>query len=164
VQQHVAGRHDSPLSDRSPCERAQMDPNVDGKTDVQDAVFLRQVRVFPTVFNCKQLGFDTTGQHLCFELNKPAYNELTISGRRQAVSGHFAFLTLVHVALPYGAWGRRVPWQSVNCVASANLQQLYLHYPGHRLEPEPPNVWKAATSKADPRLQQDWILKFLQGG
>jgi hypothetical protein len=25
-------------------------------------------------------------------------------------------------------------------------------------------VWKAATSKADPRQQQDWILKCLQGG
>jgi hypothetical protein len=25
-------------------------------------------------------------------------------------------------------------------------------------------VWKAATSKADPRKQQDWILECLQGG
>jgi hypothetical protein len=27
-----------------------------------------------------------------------------------------------------------------------------------------PRVWKAATSKAEPRQQQDWILKGLQGG
>jgi hypothetical protein len=25
-------------------------------------------------------------------------------------------------------------------------------------------VWKAATSKAEPRQKQDWILKCLQGG
>jgi hypothetical protein len=25
-------------------------------------------------------------------------------------------------------------------------------------------VWKAATLKADPRLQQDWLLRCLQGG
>ena len=25
-------------------------------------------------------------------------------------------------------------------------------------------VWKAATSKAEPRQRQDWILKCLQGG
>ena len=27
-----------------------------------------------------------------------------------------------------------------------------------------PRVWKAATSKAEPRQQQDWILKCVQGG
>ena len=27
-----------------------------------------------------------------------------------------------------------------------------------------PRVWKAATSKAEPRQQQDWILKRVQGG
>jgi hypothetical protein len=27
-----------------------------------------------------------------------------------------------------------------------------------------PLVWKAATSKAEPRLQQDWFLMCLQGG
>jgi hypothetical protein len=35
VQQYVAGRHDSPMADRSPCERAQMDPNLDGRVDLQ---------------------------------------------------------------------------------------------------------------------------------
>jgi hypothetical protein len=39
-----------------------------------------------------------------------------------------------------------------------------LQVPTHALCPPSPGVWTAATSKADPRRQQDWILKCPQGG